>query len=171
MDIDLSVRAWRSPDRYPLAKRRLNARSAVLSRKLSPRLVAFVGAVGAALWWSAMSMIFSTTPTAEQLRTLDTAQLALIVLKSLGDQTNIQNLLRRGAQLPSKSQNGEPDADTLLQRVSDAWAWLVANGLVQPRRTNMSSDWYRVTERGAQVTASDSVRQLFGGAAIAERPT
>lgn len=68
-----------------------------------------------------MSMTFSTTPTAQQLRTLPTAELALIPLASLEDQPNPNNILRGHEQ--AHSQNREPDADLLLQRVSDAWAW------------------------------------------------
>ena len=94
-------------------------------------------------------MTFSTTPTAEQLRTLSTVDLVIILLRSLQDQPNPNNILRNHEH--AHSQNGESDADYLLQRVSDAWAWLVANGLVGPHHRNSPSDWYRVTERGQEV--------------------
>jgi hypothetical protein len=96
-----------------------------------------------------MSMTFSTTPTADQLRRLDTAELALILLGSLDDPANVNNILRGHEHAHGK--NGEPDAERLMQRVSDAWAWLVANGLIGPHHKQTSSEWYRVTERGTQV--------------------
>ncbi len=69
-----------------------------------------------------MSMTFSTTPTPGQLRTLPTTDLAMLLLASLDDQPNPNNVLRGHEQ--AHSQNREPDADFLMQRVSDAWAGL-----------------------------------------------
>ncbi len=67
-------------------------------------------------------MTFSTTPTPGQLRTLPTTDLAMLLLASLDDQPNPNNVLRGHEQ--AHSQNREPDADFLMQRVSDAWAGL-----------------------------------------------
>jgi len=106
-----------------------------------------------------MTMSFSTTPTAEQLRTLPTADLGLIMLKSFQDHPYPNSILRGHEQ--AHSQNGEPDADFLMQRFSDAWAWLVANGLVGPRHRNTSSDWFRVTQPGRQVGEAGSARELL----------
>jgi len=106
-----------------------------------------------------MTMSFSTTPTAEQLRTLPTADLGPIMLKSFQDHPDPNSILRGHEQ--AHSQNGEPDADFLMQRFSDAWAWLVANGLVGPHHRNTSSDWFRVTQRGRQVGEAGSARELL----------
>lgn len=104
-------------------------------------------------------MTYSTTPTAEQLRTLPTADLAMILLTSLQDQPNPNNILRGHEQ--AHELNGEADTDYLLQRVSDAWAWLVANGLVGPHHRHTPSEWHRVTERGRRVVAGGSIRELL----------
>jgi uncharacterized protein (TIGR02391 family) len=106
-----------------------------------------------------MTMSFSTTPTAQELRTLPTAQLAVITLASLGDQPNPNSILRAHEQ--AHSRNGEPDIDLLLQRFSDTWAWLVAHGLVGPHHRNTPSDWYRLTDRGHGVAASGSITELL----------
>lgn len=104
-------------------------------------------------------MTYSTTPSADQLRTLPTAELAMILLASLGDQPNLNNILR--GQEQAHSQNREPDADILMERVSDAWAWLVANALVGPHHRNTPREWYRVTERGQGVIAAGSAATLL----------
>lgn len=104
-------------------------------------------------------MTFSTTPTAEQLRTLPTADLAMLLLESLGAQPNLNSTLRGHEQ--AHAHNQEPDADFLLQRVSDAWAWLVAHALVAPHHRNTSSEWYRVTDRGRQVIEAGSAAPLL----------
>jgi uncharacterized protein (TIGR02391 family) len=106
-----------------------------------------------------MAMSFSTTPTAEQLRTLSTADLGMIMINSFQDQPNPNNILRGHEEAHSK--NGEPDTDFLIERVSDAWAWLVGNGLVGPHHRNTPSDWFRVTQRGRQVAEAGSVRELL----------
>jgi uncharacterized protein (TIGR02391 family) len=104
-------------------------------------------------------MIYSTSPTAEELRTLSTAELAVILLSVMQDQPNPNNILRGHEQ--AHSLNGEPDADHLLQRVSDAWAWLISRGLVGPHHKNTSSEWHRVTDSGLRVAAAASIRELL----------
>lgn len=106
-----------------------------------------------------VSMTYSTSPTAEELRTLSTPDLGVILLGSMQDQPNPNNILR--AHEHAHSKNGEADADRLLQRVSDAWAWLIANGLVGPHHKQTPSDWHRVTEKGVTVAATGSVRELL----------
>lgn len=106
-----------------------------------------------------MTMSFSTKPSAEELRTLPTAQLAVIALASFGEKANPNNILRGHEQ--AHSRNGEPDIEQLLERFSDTWAWLVAHGLVGPHHQNSSSDWFRITDRGRGVAASGSVTQLL----------
>lgn len=106
-----------------------------------------------------MVMSFTTTPTAAELRTLSTADLALIMLRSLGDQPNPNSILRGHEQ--AHHQNGEPDTDFLMERWSDAWAWLIANGLVGPHHRNTPSDWHRVTQQGRQVAEAGTVRELL----------
>ena len=90
-------------------------------------------------------MTYSTTPSAEQLRELSTAELGLILLKNLESQISIHNRFKAHKQ--GHDQNQEPDVDYLLGRLSDAWAWLVAEGCVGPDPSDVSR-FHRVTERG-----------------------
>ncbi|TNM63219.1 TIGR02391 family protein [Streptomyces sp. NP160] len=80
------------------------------------------------------------------LRTLGTPELALELLRQLskGDQPNINSLLR-GAD-PALHQ--ERDYRDLMRRLSDAWAWLVAQGFLGPHEQNTPSEWMRVTREG-----------------------
>lgn len=54
----------------------------------------------------------------------------MILLASLGDQPNPNKILRGHEE--AHAQNREPDADMLMERVSDAWSWLVANAPCGP---------------------------------------
>ena len=83
-----------------------------------------------------------------ELRTLTTAEIALRWLPQLAKATgtlNAHNSLN-GAK-HAYEQCGEPDADALLGRLSDAWAWMVAHGLIGPA-PGQDSGWSRLTERG-----------------------
>lgn len=107
-----------------------------------------------------MTMTWSPTPTAAELRELSTPELGLILLGTLGADLNIYNTLRGHQQ--AHENNREPDATHLLGRISDAWAWLVANGLVGPHQhQNPADGWMRVTERGEQVRAENSIARLL----------
>jgi uncharacterized protein (TIGR02391 family) len=107
-----------------------------------------------------MTMTYSTRPTPDELRELSTAELALILLGGLGSDCNINSTLRGHEQAHAK--NNEPDRQHLLERVSDAWAWLVAYGLVGPHPVNNPADgWMRLTQRGHQVRTENSVTGLL----------
>ncbi len=75
-------------------------------------------------------MTYSTTPSAGELRELSTPELGLIILKSSGADLNAYNIVQGHKQAHARNQ--EPDTQYLLERFGDAWAWLVANGLVGP---------------------------------------
>ena len=87
----------------------------------------------------------SISPSAKQLRELHTADLALIVLTNLKDQISAHSVLNIHKTV--HGQNQEPDVDHLLGRLSDAWAWLVAEGCLGPHPCQPFKH-YRVTERG-----------------------
>ena len=106
-----------------------------------------------------------STPSAEQLRELPTAELGLIVLTTLGNQDSIHNILTGHKKV--HGQNREPDADHLLGRLSDAWAWLVAEGCVGPY-PHQSSGWYRVTERGQRLSEEGTLSDVFADQRIPE---
>lgn len=48
-----------------------------------------------------------------------------------------------------------------MQRVSDAWAWLVSHALVGPHHRNTPSESYRLTDRGQQVLRAGSTVSLL----------
>lgn len=89
----------------------------------------------------------------DELRQLPTAECALILLRHLDNGTDVlANNVFRGAERAYKH-NSEPDISALLDRLSDAWAWLESKAFVGPATTQTSGPWQRVTERGHEVAA------------------
>lgn len=87
----------------------------------------------------------------ELIRQLATPELALRLLEALAtDGTiNANNTMRSAEQ--AFGYGGETDVDFLLGRVSDAWAWLEARGLIGPDGKNTTSSWQRVTTEGREL--------------------
>lgn len=87
----------------------------------------------------------------DQIRQLPTPDLALWLLESLvkGGTVNANNTMRGAEQ--AFEFNKEPDRDFLLGRLSDAWAWLEARGLIGPDSKNTTSSWQRVTTAGREL--------------------
>ena len=110
-------------------------------------------------------MNYRTTPSAEQLRELSTPELGLVLLANLGSQPHMHNLMVNHKSAHRK--NEEPDVDRLLGRVSDTWAWLVAEGCVGPD-PKQSSGWYRVTERGQRLSEEGTLSNVFADQRIPE---
>jgi uncharacterized protein (TIGR02391 family) len=106
-----------------------------------------------------MSITFSTSPTSGQIRTLPTAELAFALLGTFKGSPNLNSILRGHQQ--AHDRNGEPDAEHLLERVADAWAWLVAHGLIGPHHINTDGGWYRVTDRGRRVVELGAIDELL----------
>jgi uncharacterized protein (TIGR02391 family) len=107
-----------------------------------------------------MGMTYSTTPTAEELRELSTPELGLIILKSGRVDLNANSVIQEHRQ--AHDLNQQPDVQRLLERLGDAWAWLVANGLIGPHVNQDSSNgWCRVTDKGRQVAEENSVTALM----------
>ncbi|MFF1604207.1 TIGR02391 family protein [Streptomyces mirabilis] len=98
-----------------------------------------------------MTMTFSGPVPTDQIRQLPVSELAMALLRSLGDgrTVNVNNVLRGAEQ--AFQHNGERDCDALLAKLADAWSWLVAHGLVGPHPSNTSSDWQRVTASGREM--------------------
>ena len=93
------------------------------------------------------------------LRTLPVTEVALRLLRQLSKgSTTCANNVFRGAQ-QTWEYNGEPDTDHLLTKLSDAWAWLVAHGLLGPDPTQTSGGWVRLTTRGRELAARDDAIQ------------
>ncbi len=107
-----------------------------------------------------MGMTWGTTPTAEELRELSTPELGLIILKSGRVDLNANSIIQEHRQAHDRNQ--EPDVQHLLERIGDAWAWLVANGLIGPDvYQNPTSGWCRITDKGRQVAEENSVTALM----------
>ncbi len=63
-----------------------------------------------------------------------------------GNNQNSNNTFRGAEQ--AYQHNNEPDVPLLLNRLSDAWAWLEAHGLLGPDPTQATGGWQRVTAHG-----------------------
>lgn len=89
------------------------------------------------------------TLSPELLRQGSTEDIALALLRSFGGEGETVNgyNLMAGAQQQFSSQ---PDTATLVGRIGDAWAWLVAHECVG-QGLNSSGHWMRVTQQGARL--------------------
>lgn len=94
--------------------------------------------------------MYGPVPT-DQIRELATPELALALLQTLvkGDTINANSSFRGAEQ--AWNYNSEPDVAFLLSRLSDAWAWLEAHGLIGPAVSNTTSAWQRVTSAGREL--------------------
>jgi len=89
--------------------------------------------------------------TAELLRLGSTEEIAIAILRrQKGENTTIHghNVVANG----KTAFKGEPDREALVNRLSDAYAWLVAHGCVGT--TGSSGGWERVTRQGAELAAN-----------------
>jgi uncharacterized protein (TIGR02391 family) len=98
-------------------------------------------------------MTWSGPVDPDALRTLPTSECAVLLLKTLakGSELNSGNTLRTAQQAFQK--NGERDLGLLLDRLSDAWAWLEAHALLGPNYNQTGNDWRRLTTRGRALAA------------------
>jgi uncharacterized protein (TIGR02391 family) len=87
----------------------------------------------------------------EDIRQVPVPELALRLLRSFspGADLNVNSLLRGAEQ--AFVHNNEPDSQFLLERLSDAWAWLEAHALIGPHEHQDPSTWRRVTSMGRKV--------------------
>ncbi|MEU6449967.1 TIGR02391 family protein [Streptomyces sp. NPDC046979] len=115
-----------------------------------------------------MTMRYSGPVPTEQVRELPTPELAMALLRSFGDGRTINaNSMFRGAEQAWQS-NGERDVDALLSRLSDAWAWLVARGLIGPHHRQSDSSWKRVTRLGRELAGDpDSMAKVWAADRLA----
>src|SRR2546430_12068397 len=98
-----------------------------------------------------VTMSMSGPASPDQIRQLPTPDLALRLLESLvkGSTVNANNTMR-GAERAFEFTK-EPDRDFLLERLSDAWAWLESHGLIGPDSKNTTSASQRVTTAGREL--------------------
>ena len=97
--------------------------------------------------------MYGPVPT-DQIRELATPELALALLQTLvkGGATINANSSFRGAE-QAWNYNNEPDVAFLLNRLSDAWAWLESHGMIGPAASNTTSAWQQVTTIGRELAA------------------
>lgn len=92
----------------------------------------------------------------ELVRQLPTPELALALLQALakgGDIVNANSSFRGAEQ--AWAYNHEPDIGHLLNRLSDAWAWLESRALIGPGAQTTTSEWQRITTAGRELVADE----------------
>lgn len=88
----------------------------------------------------------------QDVRNLPLPELALRLLNSISlEQANFNNLIQGYKQGGAYGDPQPADIDTLLSRLSDAWAWLQAHALIGPSARDPRGDWRRVTALGQEV--------------------
>jgi uncharacterized protein (TIGR02391 family) len=115
-----------------------------------------------------MIMRYSGPVSTHLIRQLSTPELALRLLESLENSgtINANNMLRGAEQ--AFSQNGENDIESLLGRLSDAWAWLEAHSLIGPDTKNTTSIWQRVTSDGRELAKNPTaLAKVWAGERLA----
>lgn len=94
----------------------------------------------------------------ETLRGATTDVVAHLWLQSLardGGRNLIPHSLFLGAKAARDEAGAPDDADALLNRLSDAWAWLVAHGYVGPEPARVNEGYVRITDAGREFADDD----------------
>jgi uncharacterized protein (TIGR02391 family) len=94
-------------------------------------------------------MTYSGPVIPDVLRTATTSEIALLLLKSMGNDPHAASLMNRVKQAYAS----EPDEAFLSGRISDAYAWLESHGCLGP--TANSGGSRRVTEAGRELLKGD----------------
>lgn len=90
------------------------------------------------------------------------------LLQSFGAEPNFNNLIQGFKQRGGYGSPGPSDLGELLCRLSDAWAWLEAHGLIGRSAQNPSSEWKRVTTAGAEALLDpDAVSKVWAADRLA----
>lgn len=89
----------------------------------------------------------------DDVRNLPLPDLSVRLLQSLGSDPNFNNLIQGFRQRGGFGEQPPRDLDVMLNRLSDAWAWLQAHALIGFSSQQPQGDWYRVTAAGAEVLA------------------
>ncbi|MFJ6783821.1 TIGR02391 family protein [Streptomyces yangpuensis] len=99
-----------------------------------------------------MTLTYIPPVPAEQIRQLPTRDIALLLLQHLASGTGF---LQYGGTMGSARQafQNEPDAPVLLDRLSDAWAWLEAQALLS--QVPSQSEAFRQLSRDGRDLAKD----------------
>ncbi|WP_084648193.1 TIGR02391 family protein [Acidipropionibacterium thoenii] len=88
----------------------------------------------------------------EDIRNLPLPDLAMKLLATLRrEQVNFNNLVQGFRNQGGYGAPQPPDLDALLERLSDAWAWLEAHALIGPSSSNPGGkSWQRLTALGEE---------------------
>jgi len=94
-----------------------------------------------------------TVISLDDIRNLSLPDLSLNLLRSLPrEQANFNSLIQGYRNSGGYGQRQPTDLESLLARLSDAWAWLEAHALIGPSAVNPhSGSWARTTAAGAEV--------------------
>jgi uncharacterized protein (TIGR02391 family) len=87
----------------------------------------------------------------DDVRHLPLPDLSLQLLRSLGSEPNFNNIIQGFRQRGGYETPEPPDLGYLLNRLSDAWAWLESHGLVGHSTKSPQSNWSRVTTAGVEL--------------------
>ncbi|HBX80560.1 MAG TPA: TIGR02391 family protein [Propionibacteriaceae bacterium] len=104
------------------------------------------------------------------VRNLPLPDLSLKLLATLSrDQANFNNILQGYTQSGFGEAHRPPDMDSLLARLSDAWAWLEAHALIGPSALNpQSGNWQRTTALGHELAKDGAAAaKLWAGERLA----
>jgi uncharacterized protein (TIGR02391 family) len=92
----------------------------------------------------------------DDVRHLPLPDLGMQLLRSLGADPNFNNLIQGFRQRGGYGEPQPSDLQAMLDRLSDAWAWLEAHALIGHSSYNPSGGWYRVTTAGAELLQDSS---------------
>ena len=87
----------------------------------------------------------------DDVRNLPLPDLALHLLRSLDEEPNFNTIVQVFKQREPYGSSPPRDVNSMLSRISDAWAWLEARALIGPSVRTSTGGWYRVTAAGAEV--------------------
>lgn len=87
----------------------------------------------------------------DDVRNLPLPDLGFRLLRSLGDDPNFNNLIQGFKQRAGFNEPPPPDLAAMLDRLSDAWAWLEARALIGHSSKNPQGGWYRITSAGSEL--------------------
>lgn len=87
----------------------------------------------------------------DDVRNLPLPDLSLTLLRSLGAEPNFNNLIQGFRQRGGYGAPQPPDLAGMLDRLSDAWAWLEAHALIGQSAKNPTGGWQRVTSAGTEI--------------------
>lgn len=87
----------------------------------------------------------------DDVRNLPLPDLGLRLLRTLGDSPNFNNLIQGFRQRGDYGEDPPEDLTAMLDRLSDAWAWLEARALIGLSSKNPQGGWFRVTSTDSEL--------------------